>query len=158
MKTLVFGLVLGVFLFSCVGAIDYVAPPIPPTICQEFNKEESFLLEVQDKYNIPINEVYYGLIDTARILMITNVADKEWINGYLDQVAIFYNETYPNLTHDQLVSYMVSKEVWSDKITLILSFVSSRIGYFKSSMYISSYDDCLYRAGWSNVKKLLVIQ
>jgi len=154
-----FILFITLLLLSCTpNGINMGAPPIPPDLCQEFDKSDSLLLRVQNEYNVPINEIYYGLIDTARILMISDVKDKEWIADYLDKVGIFYNEWYPNLTYDQLVSYMVSERVWGDKITLITSIVSTRIGYFRSAMFINEYDDCMYRSGCTNAKKLLLIR
>lgn len=147
------------FIFGCFG--NYIgAPPFPPDLCVEFDqyKDQSLLLNIQKQYNIPLNEVYYGLVDTSRIMIISDVVDKEWINEYLDKVAIFYDKNYPNLTHDQLIAYMVSGEVWGEKVELAISILSTRIGYFRSSLIINPFDDCMYRNGWSGVKKLLFIQ
>jgi hypothetical protein len=144
---------------SCNGQFTTGAPPIPPTLCEEHAaaKEESVLLKIQKQYNVPLNEVYYGLIDTTRIMMIADVADKEWIGEYLDKVAEFYNANYPTLNFDTLVAYMISKEEWGEKVSLALSILSTRIGYFRVGIPINVYDDCMLRAGWSNAKKLLFI-
>ena len=155
MKKLIYVLGSGMIIFSCVGHLDYVAPPIPPNLCQEHNKEDSTLLKIQNDYNIPLNEVYYGLIDTARIMMITDVAEKEWILKYLDEVAEFYSANYPTLTFDKLINYMISEERWKEKVSLALSILSTRIRYFKVEIFISEYDDCLLKAGWTNARKLL---
>lgn len=154
--------VLVVGLMGCIsnGGFTTGAPPIPPTLCEEHAaaKPDSLLLKVQAEYNIPLNEVYYGLIDTSRIMMIADVIEKEWIAEYLDKVGVFYNANYPNLTFDRLVGYMVSKEEWGEKVSLALSILSTRIGYFKVGITVNAYDDCMLRAGWSGAKKLLFIQ
>jgi hypothetical protein len=147
--------------FGCTGeTINLGAPPFPPDLCVEFEqyKEQSLLLNVQKQYNVPLNEVYYGLVDTSRIMIISDVVEKEWINEYLDKVAVFYNDRYPNLTHDQLITYMVSEKEWGEKVELAISILSTRIGYFRSTLLINPFDDCMYRNGWSGVKKLLFIQ
>lgn len=156
-----FILLLTLAVFGCTGeTINFGAPPFPPDLCVEFeqHKEQSLLLNVQKQYNVPLNEVYYGLIDTSRIMIISDVVEKEWINEYLDKVAVFYNEKYPNLTHDQLITYMVSEKEWGDKVELAISILSTRIGYFRSTLLINPFDDCMYRNGWVNTKKLLFIQ
>jgi len=156
-----------IILLACIpiiacavdGNFTTGAPPIPPTLCEEYAaaKPDSVLLKIQAQYNIPLNEVYYGLIDTTRIMMIADVADKEWIAEYLDKIAVFYNANYPNLTFDQLVSYMVSKEEWGEKLSLAMSILSTRIGYFRVGILINDYDNCMLKAGWSHAKKLLFI-
>ena len=154
-------LLLIIVVFGCNGNIvNLGAPPIPPDLCVEFEqyKEQSLLLNIQKQYNVPLNEVYYGLIDTSRIMIISDVVEKEWVNDYLNKVAVFYNERYPNLTHDQLITYMVSEKEWGEKAELAISILSTRIGYFRSTLIINPFDDCLYRNGWSGVKKLLFIQ
>lgn len=162
-------LILKLILFLCLtslvmgcakgGIFTTGAPPIPPDLCEEHAavKPDSVLLKIQAEYNIPLNEVYYGLIDTTRIMMIADVADKEWIAEYLDKIAVFYNANYPNLTLDTLVAYMISKEEWGEKVSLALSILSTRIGYFKVGIAVNAYDDCVLRAGWSGAKKLLFI-
>ncbi len=160
MKKFLLLLACALFLFSCaMGGGGYGAPPIPPTLCEEFaaDKPNSLLLKIQAQYNVPINEVYYGLIDTSRIMMITDLVDKAWIKDYLDKVAVYYNANYPNLTHDQLVTYMVSQKVWGEKVELALSILSSRIGYFRSTFLIGPYDNCMYVHGWTKAKQLLFI-
>jgi len=160
MKKLIIGLVLCMFAFGCANGGGFGAPPIPPTLCQlyEADKPNSLLLKIQEEYNVPLNEVYYGLIDTARIMLITDVIKKEWIADYLGRVAVFYNDRYPNLTHDQLITYMVSEKIWGEKVELAISILSTRIGYFRSTFMINTYDDCMYRHGWSGAKRLLFIQ
>ncbi len=156
---IVLACVLSVFACTTGGQFTTGAPPIPPTLCEEHAavKADSVLLKIQNQYNVPLNEVYYGLIDTTRIMLITDVADKEWIAEYLDKIAVFYNANYPNLTFDRLVAYMVSKDEWGEKVSLALSILSTRIGYFKVGIVINAYDDCMLRAGWSQAKKLLFI-
>jgi hypothetical protein len=161
MKKLIFSLCCVLLVFGCAvdGNFTTGAPPIPSTLCEEHAaaKPDSVLLKIQAEYNVPLNEVYYGLIDTTRIMMITDVADKEWIAEYLDKIAIFYNANYPNLTFDRLIAYMVSKDEWGEKLSLALSILSTRIGYFRVGIMINVYDDCMLRAGWSHAKKLLFI-
>ena len=148
----------GIFT-ACIGGGQYGAPPIPVTLCQEHeaDKATSVLLKVSEQYNVPLNEVYYGLIDTTRIMLITDVTDKEWIKDYLDDVAKFYNARYPAITYDQLITYMVSKEVWGEKVELALSILSTRMGYFRSNLFVNPYDNCMLVVGWTNAKKLLFI-
>lgn len=160
MKKFLLLFVCALFLLSCAGmGGGFGAPPIPVTLCEKFSeyKADSLLLKVQAQYNVPINEVYYGLIDTSRIMMITDLVEKAWIKDYLDKVAVYYNANYPNLTHDQLVTYMVSQKVWGEKVELAISILSSRIGYFRSTLLINLYDDCMYRHGWTKAKQLLFI-
>ena len=161
MKKSIVVLALCIFTLSCAGFQGGMgAPPIPPTLCEEYaaDKPNSLLLKVQAEYNVPLNEVYYGLIDTTRIMLITDIADKQWLTEYFDKVAVFYNERYPNITHDQLIAYMVSEKVWGEKVELALSILSTRIGYFRSTFLVGPYDNCMYVAGWVNGKKLLFIQ
>ena len=156
---LLLGLAIAVVACTTNGSFTTGAPPIPPTLCEEHAaaKPESVLLKIQAEYNVPLNEVYYGLIDTTRIMMITDVADKEWISEYLDKIAVFYNANYPNLTLDRLIAYMVSKDEWGEKVSLALSILSTRIGYFRVGIAINAYDDCMLRAGWTKAKQLLFI-
>jgi hypothetical protein len=161
MKKSIIFLLFALLISGCAeGTLNLGAPPFPPDLCVEFEqyKEQSLLLNIQEQYNIPLNEVYFGLIDTSRILMISNVADKDWISEYLNIIKDFYIEKYPNLTHDQLIGYMVSQKEWGEKVELVLSILSSRIGYFRSTLLINPFDDCMYRTGWVNAKKLLFIQ
>ena len=161
MKKLAIIVVFCVAVFGCAGFQGGMgAPPIPPTLCAEHeaDKPNSLLLKVQAEYNVPLNEVYYGLIDTTRLMMIADVTDKEWLTEYFDKVAVFYNDRYPNITHDQLITYMVSQKVLGEKVELALSILSTRIGYFRSTLIIGPYDNCMYVAGWTNGKKLLFIQ
>jgi hypothetical protein len=161
MKKLIICLVVSLALAGCMkdGSFTTGAPPIPPTLCEEHAavKADSVLLKIQAEYNVPLNEVYYGLIDTTRIMMITDVAEKEWIAEYLDKIAVFYNANYPNLTLERLVAYMVDKDEWGEKLSLALSILSTRIGYFRVGYTINAYDDCMLRAGWTQAKKLLFI-
>lgn len=161
MKKLIIMLGISLALMACVSNGNFTtgAPPIPPTLCEEHAaaKPESVLLKIQAQYNVPLNEVYYGLIDTTRIMMITDVADKEWIAMYLDKIAEFYNANYPNLTFDRLVAYMISKEEWGEKVSLAMSILSTRIGYFRVGYTINAYDNCMLVAGWTQAKKLLFI-
>lgn len=160
MKKFLLLIVTVLMVVACAtDGVHMGAPPIPPTLCEEHAavKPESVLLKIQAEYNIPLNEVYYGLIDTTRIMMIADVTDKEWIGMYLDKIAVFYNANYPNITFETLVAYMVSEEEWGEKLSLALSILSTRIGYFKVGYQVNAYDDCMLRAGWSGAKKLLFI-
>lgn len=155
-------LLFGSMFIGCAtnGGFTTGAPPIPPTLCEEYAaaKPESVLLKVQAEYNIPLNEVYYGLIDTTRIMMIADVADKKWINEYLDKVAVYYNANYPNITFDRLIAYMTSKQEWGEKVSLAISILSTRIGYFRLTYTINDYDNCMLVAGWKGAKKLLMLE
>jgi hypothetical protein len=159
--TLIFLLSVPIFFFGCIsnGGFTTGAPPIPPNLCEEYAdvKSESVLLQISEKYNVPLNEVYYGLIDTTRIMMIADVADKEWVAEYLDKIAEFYNANYPNLTFERLIAYMTSKEEWGEKLSLALSILSTRIGYFKVGYVINDFDNCMLVAGWKGAKRLLFI-
>ncbi len=159
MKKLIISLLLTLVMLSC-NNVNLGSPQFPPDLCAEFNeyKDQSLLLNVQKQYNIPLNEIYYGLIDSTKIAVITDVVEKEWISSYLNKVGTFYAERYPNLTHNELITYMVSQEVWNEKIELITSILSSRIGYFKSNTPVNPFDNCMYEKGWVNAKKLLFIK
>lgn len=75
MKKLIIVLAWVLPIFACTtnGRFTTGAPSIPPNLCEEYaaSKPDSVLLKIQAQYNIPLNEVYYGLVDTTGLILLT---------------------------------------------------------------------------------------
>jgi hypothetical protein len=69
------------------GGINLNAPEIPPNLCSEHDPAASFLLKVSAERGIALNEVYYGLLDGTQIAMIIEVADREKVKAFMEDVA-----------------------------------------------------------------------
>ena len=147
MKYLAVTIILAVSLIGCVAA-----PPLPPDLCADQDASKSVLIKVAELRGIPLNEVYYGLIDVTAIGIATHSVEKQKIADFMNKLAKWYNENYP-MSYTTLISYMTTQEE-AEQLTGILS---RRIAYFKSYLFISKYDDCLLRAGWSDAMNQLFL-
>lgn len=135
-------------LFSCISA-----PPIPADLCADKDQSKSVLLKVAAIKEIPLNEVYYGLIDIAAIGMATKQVDRQKLQDYMNKISKWYVKNYP-VSYNTLIQYMVEEE----SAMQLAGILSRRIGDFKSYLFISQYDDCMLRAGWSDAMDQLFLK
>lgn len=147
MKTLIALLVI-FLLMACVGS-----PTIPPDLCAEYDQSKSVLLKVSGIKQIPLNEIYYGLIDITAVGMATGALDRDKVLRYMNGVADWYVSHYP-LSYTTLIEYMTN-EATAQQLGGILA---RRIGDFRSYLYISRYDDCMFRAGWNEAMDQLYLR
>ena len=146
-----FALLLFIALFALAGCA-ITAPQIPKDLCSQFDSSKSFLLKTADTVNMPLNEVYYGLLDATTLAMVGGAVDRVRVKAFMVEVGKWYDEHYP-VSYTTLINYMTNKE----QAALLSGIVMRRIGSFKSFLIISKYDDCLLRAGWADAMDQLML-
>ena len=149
MKKILFVLLASVLLFGCVGT-----PQIPADLCSEYNPETSLLLKVSVEKGIPLNEVYYGLLDIVQIGLIVEAIDRENARNFMNDLAEWYNDNYP-VSYTTLLNYMTDEAV---KVQGVSAIISRRVGYYQSNLAISQYDNCLIKAGWNDAMNQLYLR
>jgi len=150
---LVFGSTI-VFVNCSKNAIDLGAPELPADLCMEHDATKSVLLKVAEERGIPLNEVYYGLIDGVAIgMLLPDGLDRVKVQEFMNDLSTWYNDNYP-VSYTTLIEYMTSME----NARQLTGILSRRIGAFRSHLYISKYDDCLLRAGWSSAMDELYLR
>ena len=117
------GMILLLSVAVGCGKFSYMAPEIPETVCSDYDKSTSHILKVADKYNIELNELYYGLLDSATIALVTDVVDRVAVKNFIENLEefILFNA---HLTYTDVVLKMVSD---SDKALLLKSLLHRRI-------------------------------
>ena len=136
-------------LVACLGA-----PPLPvhPTL----DPSESFLITKAESLGVPLNELYYGMLNTGQMFILLEKKDKKisrWIKEWMVNVRDYYDANIQTgLTHAELIVYMGSQKAvgTGQKASILRSLISTRAGEFAYDLRIGSgsYDDWLYRGGW----------
>jgi len=157
MKKLFFILLAIVFLTGCKVTdgtpINFGAPKLPATLCIEYDPATSYILKVTGERGIPLNEVYYGLLDPTQIATGLKLIKRENLKVFMEKLGKWYNENYP-MSLNTLIGYMKDQEA-----AMALSGVlTRRIGVFNSVQPIGLYDDCLLRAGWNDAMDALFLR
>ena len=138
-------MIIAVFAFTTgITKCEFGAPKIPEDLCSEFDVTESYLLKVSEEREIPLNEVYYGLLDSTQIALIIEVVEREKVKEFMNDLAEWYDENYP-ISYLTLINHMTDE---AEKVQGITAILSRRMGNYKSDMFIGKYDDCLLKAGW----------
>ncbi len=144
-------ILLIIVLFAVAGC-SMTAPQIPKDLCSQHDASKSFLLKTADSINMPLNEVYYGLLDATTLAMVGGAIDRLRVKKFMLEVGKWYDEHYP-VSYTTLINYMTDKE----QAALLSGIVMRRVGAFKSFLIISAYDDCLLRAGWRDAMNQLML-
>ena len=140
-------LMSAMLMLGCGGeGIVFSTPELPADLCTEFNAEESFILKQSVELNMPLKDIYYGLLDATTIAMIMEAVDKEQVRDFMLDLEEFYNKNYP-FSYLTLIDYMIEGE----KATQIAQLLSRRIQGFRSPQLISEFDNCLLKSGWKGV-------
>lgn len=147
MKSAIIAILISL-LISCVSA-----PQIPEDLCSQYDKEDSVILRIAAIKGVPLNEIYYGLIDMGAMAIISKQIGKEKIEQWMNDVADWYIEHNP-VSYITLIEYMTS----TAEAQQLAGILSRRIGDFKSYLFISKYDDCLLRAGWDDAMDQLFLE
>lgn len=136
-----------------MGIKDCGTPKIPPELCSEYDAGTSLLLKVSSARNIPLNEIYYGLLDSTQIGMIFEVLERQKVADFMNDLADWYIEHYP-VSYTTLIEYMTDQA----KARGLVAIMNRRIGMYQSDLIISQYDDCLLRAGWGKAMDELFLR
>ena len=157
MKKLFFILLAIVFLTGCKVTdgtpINFGAPKLPATLCIEYDPATSYILKVTGERGIPLNEVYYGLLDATQLATGFKLIKRENIKKFMKDLGKWYDENYP-MSLTTLISHMKSQE----QAMAVTGILSRRIGMFESLQPIGLYDDCLLRAGWNDAMDSLFLR
>jgi len=159
MKKLFFILlaIVALFLTGCKVTdgtpINFGAPKLPATLCIEYDPATSYILKVTGERGVPLNEVYYGLLDPTQIATGLKLIKRENLKVFMEKLGKWYDENYP-MSLNTLIDYMKDQEA-----AMALSGVlTRRIGIFDSFQPIGLYDDCLLRAGWNDAMDALFLR
>lgn len=148
MKTIAALLFIVSLFGGCVSA-----PQIPTDLCAEYDQSKSLLLKVAALKQIPLNVIYYGLIDVTAIGLATDQLDRDVLIRWMNEISVWYIDHYP-ISYTLLIEYM-TETATAQQLGGILA---RRIGDFKSYMFISKYDDCMLRAGWNDAMDQLYLR
>ena len=141
-------------LFGCNGVpINFGAPSFPAQLCAEYDPATSFLLAQSTERGIPLNELYYGLLDGTQLGMVFEALDREKVKSFMVDLGEWYEKNYP-VSYTTLISRMTDQE----KAQALTGILSRRIGAYNSVLIISKYDDCLLRAGWNDAMTQLYLK
>ena len=90
MKKLLFVLLAITVLAGCKVTdgvpINFGAPTFPAQLCAEYDPSTSFLLTKASQMNIPLNELYYGLLDVTQIGMALHGLEREDVKAFMEDV------------------------------------------------------------------------
>lgn len=155
-------LLLNCSKFSSDKPLDLGAPPLPENLCAGHNADESWILAVTEKQGIPLNEIYYGFIDSAAIASVIEDDVRKIIAEYIYDIGDWYAKQGP-ISYTYLIIRMVDVkekyiEKYGEKAALIEGILIRRIGQFRSDILIKPYDDCLLRAGHAGVIRDLYLK
>lgn len=153
MKRFLLVLLAIVFLIGCNG-MNFGAPKIPSDLCSEYDASTSYLLKISSEREVPLNEVYYGLLDMTQIGLIVEALEREKVAEFMNNLAEWYNDHYP-ISYLTLIDFMTDEAA---KVQGVTAIINRRAGIYKSSMVIGNYDNCLLRAGWSNAMDELYLR
>ena len=158
MRTLIALLaIVALFLTGCKVTdgtpINFGAPKLPATLCIEYDPATSYILKVTGERGIPLNEVYYGLLDATQLATGFKLIKRENIKKFMEDLGKWYDENYP-MSLTTLISHMKSQE----QAMAVTGILSRRIGMFESLQPIGLYDDCLLRAGWNDAMDSLFLR
>ena len=148
-------MLIGVFLLSgCLGTpINWGAPKLPSQLCIEYDPATSYILKVTGDRGIPLNEVYYGLLDSAQIATGFKLIKREDLSKFMVDLGKWYDENYP-MSLNTLIKHMKDQE----QAMALSGILTRRIGIFDSVQPIGLYDDCLLRAGWNDAMDQLFLR
>ena len=133
--------------------INFGAPKLPATLCIEYDPGTSHILKVVNERGVPLNEVYYGLLDSTQIATGFEVIKREDVKKFMVEIGEWYNENYP-MSMDSLIGHMQNQE----KVMALTGILTRRIRIFESFQPIGLYDDCLLRAGWNDAMDELFLR
>ena len=160
MKKLIFIILATALVFALSGCkvtdgvpINFGAPKLPATLCIEYDPATSYILKVTGERGIPLNEVYYGLLDATQLATGFKLIKRENIKKFMEDLGKWYDENYP-MSLTTLISHMKSQE----QAMAVTGILSRRIGMFESLQPIGLYDDCLLRAGWNDAMDSLFLR
>jgi hypothetical protein len=155
MKRLLALIILAVFfLFGCSGVpINFGAPKLPATLCIEYDPGTSYILKVTEEREVPLNEVYYGLLDATQVAAGFKLIKREDLAKFMVKLGEWYDENYP-MSLNALIKHMKNQE----QAMALTGILTRRIGIFDSVQPIGLYDDCLLRAGWNDAMDELFLR
>ena len=132
---------------------------MPENFCDDHgDRAESWLLSVSEKLvkdgsmtsEDMLSTIYYSMIRIAAIGQLAE-GDKEFVEKWWRKVGEFYVAHAPEITWDDLIDYMFSKEEWGEKVELIKIIVAPSAMSFRSIAKIKPWDDCALRSGHKQV-------
>jgi len=160
MKKALLTLLAITFVFVLMGCkvtdgtpINFGAPKFPTTLCAEYDPGTSFLLKVSGERGIPLNELYYGLLDATQIATGFKLIKRENLKKFMVELGEWYAENYP-MSFTTLISHMEDQEA----ALAVTGVLSRRIGAFKSVQPIPLYDNCMVVAGWNDAMDALFLR
>jgi len=159
MKKLIITLlsIVALFLTGCKltdgTPINFGAPKLPTTLCIEYDPGTSYILKVTGERGLPLNEVYYGLLDATQLATGFKLIKRENVKRFMEDVGKWYDENYP-MNFTTLISYMKKQE----EAMAVTGVLSRRIRMFDSINPIGLYDNCLLRAGWNDAMDSLFLR
>lgn len=134
--------------FGCVAA-----PELPENLCEDYDKSKSLIWKVSIEHNVPLNEIYYGLLDVGAMAIISKDVGRDKVRKFMLDLRDFYVSS-DHLSYTRLIEYMTEEE----ETRQIVGIVSRRISLFESYQWISKYDDCLLVAGWNDAMNRLYLR
>ena len=158
MRTLIALLaIVALFLTGCKVTdgtpINFGAPKLPATLCTEYDPATSYILKVTGERGVPLNEVYYGLLDATQLATGFKLIKREKVKEFMEELGKWYNENYP-MSLNSLIKHMKDQE----QAMALSGILTRRIGIFDSFQPIGLYDDCLLRAGWNDAMDSLFLR
>ena len=145
------------FFIGCAGSeIDYDPHELPANLCMEYDVSKSLIRKTAAETGIPLNQLYYGLIDAAAIALLTDALDREAVRDYLMDIRLFI-EARPTLSYTYLIGFMTDVNQWGDQWPLIEGVLMRRIAVFNSSLIISEHDRCLILQGLAGAERGLYL-
>ena len=133
--------------------INFGAPKLPATLCVEYDPGTSYILKVTGERGIPLNEVYYGLLDATQVAAGFKLIKREDLSKFMVELGEWYDENYP-MSINTLIKRMKNQE----EAMALSGILTRRIGIFNSVQPIGLYDDCLLRAGWNDAMDELFLR
>ena len=160
MKKLIFILLAIALVFVLSGCkvtdgvpINFGAPKLPATLCIEYDPATSYILKVTGERGIPLNEVYYGLLDATQLATGFKLIKREDLRLFMVELGEWYDENYP-MSLNSLIQHMKDQE----QAMALSGILTRRIGIFDSFQPIGLYDNCLLRAGWNDAMDSLFLR
>ena len=148
-------LLIALMIGGCVSGvpINFGAPKLPATLCVEYDPGTSYILKVTGERGIPLNEVYYGLLDATQVAAGFKLIKREDLSKFMVELGEWYDENYP-MSINTLIKRMKNQE----EAMALSGILTRRIGIFNSVQPIGLYDDCLLRAGWNDAMDELFLR
>jgi len=159
MKKLIIALlsIIALFLTGCKltdgTPINFGAPKLPATLCAEYDPGTSYILKVSGERGIPLNELYYGLLDSTQLATGFKLIKRENLKKFMVELGEWYSENYP-MSFTTLIQHMKDQE----EAMAITGVLNRRIGVFESIQPIPLYDNCMLVAGWNDAMDSLFLR